>query len=723
MFASFASFAQITSVAVVGEAAGGWPGSPGNPGPTDIHQMTSTDGENWTLSGLTLTTFAPDGGIKFRANNDWTINWGDVAFPSGTGTQGGANIRCIAGTYDVTFNSTTGAYNFSGGTPLPIVKLVGTAVTEPGGLVLNISGPDTFSVSNSTLVAGFAQFEVDGVLYGGTDFPTGSALSSTDLIPVPGAFFNSISINIASGEYTFIQNLPVSIVGDGVGGWPDSPGNPGPIDINQLSSTNGVNYKLDNLVCVVGPAKFRQNNSWTTNWGNAAFPSGIATQGGDDIAITTAGTYDVKFNRVTGEYSFTPPPTIALVGAATPTGWPTGTSGEIDASVLNTTDGVTYTLTNISLTAGPCKFRANNSWDVNWGAADFPSGIATQAGADIAIAIAGNYSVTLNRVTGAYSFTFLDAHARVQVIHNSPDLAAAQVDVYINGELSLDNFAFRKATQFLSLPSDVSISIDIKASDSNGNSSSPVLYNLPTTLQTSDTYIIVANGIVSATGYTNPNSFGLSVFAQGREASSDPAKTDVLVNHGSPDAPTVDVVETSVPAGTIVDDISFPSFAGYLELPNLDFTLDVRDATGATTVASYLAPLQTLNLDGAAITVLASGFLNPVANSNGPAFGLWVATATGGNLIALPTAPLSVDQFDRNEVQVYPNPSNTTININIPFAFDNAKATLYDLNGRKIIDNISTNLPIDVSGISKGVYILAIDVDNIIINRKIVIGQ
>jgi hypothetical protein len=392
--------AQITSVALVGEAAGGWPGSPGNPGPTDVHQMTSTDGVNWTLEAITLTTFATDGGIKFRANNDWTINWGSEAFPSGTGTQGGANIRCIAGTYDVTFNSTTGEYNFSGGTPLPVVKLVGTAVTEPGGLVLNISGADTFSVSNSTLVEGFAQFEVDGVLYGGTSFPTGSALSNTDLIPVPAAFFSSISINIASGEYTFIQIPPVSIVGDGVGGWPPFVGN----DPNQLSSTDGVNYKLDKLACTVGSAKFRQDNAWTINWGNAAFPSGTASQGGDNISITAAGTYDVKFNRVNGEYSFTIP-TIALVGAATPTGWPTGTPGEIDASVLTTTDGVTYTLTNVALTAGPCKFRANNAWAVNWGAADFPSGIATQGGADIVITTAGNYDVTLNRVTGAYNFT------------------------------------------------------------------------------------------------------------------------------------------------------------------------------------------------------------------------------------------------------------------------------------------------------------------------------
>jgi len=392
--------AQITSVALVGEAAGGWPGSAGNPGPTDVHQMTSTDGENWTLEAITLTTFAPDGGVKFRANNDWTINWGAEAFPSGTGTQNGANIRCIAGTYDVTFNSTTGVYSFSGGTPLPVVKLVGTAVTEPGGLVLNISGTDTFSVSNSTLVAGNAQFEVDGVLYGGTSFPTGSALSNTDLIPVPAAFFSSISINIANGEYTFIQIPPVSIVGDGVGGWPPFVGN----DPNQLSSTDGVNYKLDKLACTVGGAKFRQDNVWTINWGNVAFPTGIATTGGSDIAITAAGSYDVKFNRLTGEYSFSIP-TIALVGSATPTGWPTGTPGEIDAAALTTTDGVTYTLTNVALSVGECKFRANNSWDVNWGAADFPSGTATQGGANIAITTANNYDVTLNRVTGDYTFT------------------------------------------------------------------------------------------------------------------------------------------------------------------------------------------------------------------------------------------------------------------------------------------------------------------------------
>ncbi|MEM0541654.1 DUF4397 domain-containing protein [Flavobacterium sp. j3] len=309
--------------------------------------------------------------------------------------------------------------------------------------------------------------------------------------------------------------------------------------------------------------------------------------------------------------------------------------------------------------------------------------------------------------------------ARLQVIHNSPDAAAQTVDVYVNGDLFIDNFQFRKATEFRTVPAGVALTIDI--APGNSTSVAESIYDITTTLADGETYIAVANGIVSPTGYSVAPNFALNVFAQGRETASNPAETDVLVNHGSPDAPTVDVVETGVGAGTIVNDISFPEFQGYLELRNLDFTLEVRDATGTTTVARYLAPLQTLNLDGAAITVVASGFLNPAVNSDGPAFGLWVATAAGGDLIPLPTVPLNVNDFNLDQIAVYPNPANTVLNINIPFAFESSKATLYDLNGRVIIKNTSTVNPIDVSGIANGVYMLSLDVDNNVINKKIVI--
>ena len=44
--------------------------------------------------------------------------------------------------------------------------------------------------------------------------------------------------------------------------------------------------------------------------------------------------------------------------------------------------------------------------------------------------------------------------ARIQVIHNSADLAADPVDFYINGDLALEDFAFRAATPFIDLPAE-----------------------------------------------------------------------------------------------------------------------------------------------------------------------------------------------------------------------------------------------------------------------------
>ena len=235
--------------------------------------------------------------------------------------------------------------------------------------------------------------------------------------------------------------------------------------------------------------------------------------------------------------------------------------------------------------------------------------------------------------------------ARLQVIHNCADLAAAQVDVWYDGALLLNDFAFRSASPFIDAPAGVDFTVSICAPNST-DPSNP-LFQQVFNLADGGTYIVVASGIVSPSGYAPAQPFTLEVFGQAREAAAGGAgNTDVLVFHGCTDAPTVDVVETSVPAGTIVDDASYTDFAGYLELGTADYALDVRDATGTVTVASYLAPLQTLGLGGSAITVLASGFLDPSVNSNGPAFGLYAALPAGGPLVALPTPP----QFARLQV-------------------------------------------------------------------------
>jgi len=58
------------------------------------------------------------------------------------------------------------------------------------------------------------------------------------------------------------------------------------------------------LPLLQGEVKFRANNSWEMNWGNSSFPLGIAVPGGANIPVSLAGTYEITFNDITGDYAF-----------------------------------------------------------------------------------------------------------------------------------------------------------------------------------------------------------------------------------------------------------------------------------------------------------------------------------------------------------------------------------------------------------------------------------
>ena len=88
---------------------------------------------------------------------------------------------------------------------------------------------------------------------------------------------------------------------------------------------------------------------------------------------------------------------VGIIGSAV-NGW----EEDVD---METEDGLFYTLTNYPLTIGEAKFRQDNNWDVNWGASDFPSGIAFAFGPNIPIPYAANYDITFNKLTGEYAFT------------------------------------------------------------------------------------------------------------------------------------------------------------------------------------------------------------------------------------------------------------------------------------------------------------------------------
>ena len=316
---------------------------------------------------------------------------------------------------------------------------------------------------------------------------------------------------------------------------------------------------------------------------------------------------------------------------------------------------------------------------------------------------------------------------RAQIIHNCADAAAATVDVWLNNTLLIDNFAFRTATPFVDAPAGTPFDITICGPNSTDTTQEVIRFS-GLSLMNNTKYIITANGIVSPTGYSPAQPFTLDVFALAQETAATPTNTDIVVLHGSTDAPTVDVEEAFVGA-TLVNDIAYGDYtASYLSLPTADYAISITDATGNTVVASYGAPLQTLGLQGASLAVVASGFLNPANNSNGPAFGLWVALPAGGNMIPLPVVTSVVENTANAAITLFPNPATTEMNVNIDAAtpIANVVVRVMDMTGRIVMNDDLGAIGIgnfrhtlNTTSLQQGGYIIEIVTDGAVNRQQI----
>lgn len=334
MLASIAK-AQFPSVGILGTATTlGWSGTQ-----PDI-AMSTTDGIHYTLENVSLYT----GGLKFRQDNSWPLNWGSTDWPSGVGVQdqGGMDVPVHVGVYEISFNLETKAYDFV--YKFPVIGVRGAATSVDWG-------------------------SVDG-----------------DIL---------------------------------------------------FDTSDGVTYSYHNLSLTTAGLKFRQDSDWPNNWGGDGWPSGtgIFNQDGVDIQAVE-GSYDVTFNRITLEYDFVQIfPSVGVLGSATTAGWD---GPDID---MQTTDGVVYTLENITLTDGGLKFRLDDQWPDNWGGTGWPSGtgIFNQNGVDIPCQ-AGVYNITFNLTTLAYNFE--------EVVAGTENVHALAISLYPNPASDAINFSFNSTNTF-----------------------------------------------------------------------------------------------------------------------------------------------------------------------------------------------------------------------------------------------------------------------------------
>ncbi|MDX2246381.1 MAG: DUF4397 domain-containing protein [Bacteroidia bacterium] len=297
-------------------------------------------------------------------------------------------------------------------------------------------------------------------------------------------------------------------------------------------------------------------------------------------------------------------------------------------------------------------------------------------------------------------------NARAQVIHNSADPAAATVDVYINyvsDSLKLDNFAFRSATPFVDLPTGYPVSIGIAPASST--SSSEAIATFTPTLANGESYLVVANGVLNPAMFAaNPDgaSTGFTLFLEaGAKETSGNTNVDLKVLHGATDAPSVGV---NANGGAIVPSASYSNFTGYLNVPAAEYRVDI---TGANAPATLVAPfyVDASTLGGGATLVFASGFLDPAANMNGPAFGLFAAFPNGT------VAPLTAVGNARAQViHNAADPAAATVDVYVNALADTIKLDDFNFRTATPFVNLPTGYDLDIvialptsTGITNGV--------------------
>lgn len=323
----------------------------------------------------------------------------------------------------------------------------------------------------------------------------------------------------------------------------------------------------------------------------------------------------------------------------------------------------------------------------------------------------------------------------VQVYHNAADPAVKSVDLYVGGQKQQLGLSFRAGFQSAGFIQDFDYNIDLHQKDSSASI-------LASTLRlNSDSLVAVVSGVLDTTKFkVNPDGGNrkLAMFINKPARVTQPAgSAQITVFHGATDAPTVGVTVPAAGGVSLITGLKYGQFqtatlAGNPSLPTALGTVVVDlKVPGGATYKSYLVPLAAL--DGKAVTVCASGFLDTTAaNSSGPSFKLFAGlpNAPFPTIVFLKDTAISTSINDPAKAdmqfRMFPNPATSEL----VMAFDvkessNVTIDILDLTGRvvsnvvnSVFDNGTVALTQDIRGLQSGLYIARVMSDNKVSSYK-----
>jgi hypothetical protein len=301
-------------------------------------------------------------------------------------------------------------------TTLPVAPAITTAE------VTSITGTTATAGGNVTN-AGGAAVTARGVCYGTTHNPDVSGTKTSDG-PGTGAFTSFLtglnglttyyvrayatnSAGTAYGtEVSFTSlvsvrtwNLPgdyvaASYPGSGLADW-------SPDKSPQIKSTKAAPDNVEGYVYMANTSnqwKIATKNNWDgPNYGAGA-TAGTLDPAGGNITLP-AGYYKINVNAAANPMTYTAIATVwGVIGDATPGGWGDETALTYNPSLQVWTGA-------IHLTAAEFKFRANHSWDYNYGSTA-KNDTLNAGGSNIAITVVDDYAFTLDLShPNAYTYT------------------------------------------------------------------------------------------------------------------------------------------------------------------------------------------------------------------------------------------------------------------------------------------------------------------------------
>lgn len=193
----------------------------------------------------------------------------------------------------------------------------------------------------------------------------------------------------ATGPGSGVELSTWGVVGSAANNWGETPDLP-------FYTTGSANVIVAYVNLVDGDIKFRQNNEWGGDYGDAN-NDGVLDQDPENDITVTAGTYKITIDWSDNSYSIEAFH-WGLVGSATPNGWDGPDTQLRYDYTTNTFKAV------VQLVDGELKIRTNDTWGEDYGDIDMDGVLDKVADNNITVA-AGYYLVTVNFDTLEYSIT------------------------------------------------------------------------------------------------------------------------------------------------------------------------------------------------------------------------------------------------------------------------------------------------------------------------------